>query len=223
MNDFAKDYVDVAERIREFYKAHPNGRIITDKPRIIKDLEGKAYIEVTAYVYRDKEDETPAGTDTAWEPWPGRTSFTRDSEMMNASTSATGRALVYAGISSKKIASRDDVVRRRAEQDADTQSGITPHVTVARSTSPDTKLSNGAWMNEPTANITDAQMRKIQAQLATLNIAKGERSRTYVADLLKRDVTSMSQLTKLEGSKIIERLTEIIAKTQQLATSGEAS
>jgi hypothetical protein len=78
-------------------------------------------------------------------------------------------------------------------------------------------------MNEPTANITDAQMRKIQAQLATLNIAKGERSRTYVADLLKRDVTSMSQLTKLEGSKIIERLTEIIAKTQQLATTGEAS
>ena len=88
---FANDYVDVAERINQFYKMHPNGRIVTDDPIIIKDLDGKAYIQVTAYAYRDINDEHPAGKDTAWELWPGKTNFTRDSEMMNCSTSATGR------------------------------------------------------------------------------------------------------------------------------------
>jgi hypothetical protein len=213
MNSFANDYVDVAERINQFYKLHPNGRIITDDPIIVKDLDGKAFIQVTAWVYRDLNDEQPAGKDTAWEPWPGKTNFTRDSEMMNASTSATGRALVYAGIASKKVASRDDVVKRRAEQAAETNAAIQPPAP-----RPESMGSNGKWINEPTSGVTDAQVRKIQAQLATLNVAKGERSRTYVSDILKRDVGSISQLTKLEGSKLIEQLTETIAKTQAVAT-----
>jgi hypothetical protein len=215
---FANDYVDVAERINQFYKLHPNGRIITDDPIIVKDLDGKAFIQVTAWVYRDLNDEQPAGKDTAWEPWPGKTNFTRDSEMMNASTSATGRALVYAGVSAKKVASRDDVVKRRAEQAAETNAAIQP---TAR-TRPDTMGSNGAFINEPSSGATDRQVKAIQAQLATLNVAKGERSQTYVSDILKRDVGSMTQLTKLEASKLIDQLNETIAKTQQLIT-GEAS
>jgi hypothetical protein len=214
---FANDYVDVAERINQFYKLHPNGRIITDDP-ITVEIDGKAFIQVTAWVYRDLNDEQPAGKDTAWEPWPGKTNFTRDSEMMNASTSATGRALVYAGIASKKVASRDDVVKRRAEQAAETNAAIQPSAPRPR---PESMGSNGKFINEPTTSITDAQVRKIQAQLATLNVTKGERSKSYVSDLLKREVTSMSQLTKLEGSKLIEQLTDVISKTQ--AALGDAS
>ena len=58
---------------------------------------------------------------TAWEPFPGKTPFTRDSEMMNAATSALGRALGYMGLGlARSIASRDEVEtaqRRQPEEE----------------------------------------------------------------------------------------------------------
>jgi len=219
---FANDYVEVAERVSLFFQKYPDGSIQADEAKIVTIGE-KAFITVIARAYRTPDDPRP-GIAQAWEAWPGKTNFTRDSEAMNAETSAVGRALGLLGIASKRsIATREDVLRRKAEQDADTKSSITPPSAPTPRKTPDTFLSNGTWMNEPTANITDAQVRKIQAQLATLNIAKGERARIYVQDIVKHEISGISQLTKLEASKVIEQLTTVIAKTQQLATSGEAS
>jgi hypothetical protein len=217
MSGFANDYVEVAERVSLFFKRYPEGSIQADEAKIVTIGE-RTFITVVARAYRTADDERP-GVAQAWETFPGKTNFTRDSEAMNAETSAIGRCLGVLGIASKRsIATREDVQRRQADQVAETNAAIQPAAPAPR---PESMGSNGKWINEPTTGVTDAQVRKIQAQLSTLNVAKGERSRTYVSDILKRDVGSISQLTKLEGSKLIEQLTETIAKTQQLA--GEAS
>jgi len=218
MSGFANDYVEVAERVSLFFQKYPNGSIQADEARTVT-IGDRCFITVVARAYRTADDERP-GIAQAWEAFPGKTNFTRDSEAMNAETSAVGRALGLLGIASKRsIATKEDVQRRKAEQAAETNAAIQPAAPAPR---PESMGSNGKWINEPTTGVTDAQVRKIQAQLSTLNVAKGERSRTYVSDILKRDVGSISQLTKLEGSKLIEQLTETIAKTQQLV-AGEAS
>jgi hypothetical protein len=222
VSGFANDYVEVAERVSLFFQKYPEGSIQADEAKIVTIGE-KAYITVRAYAYRNPEDPRP-GVAQAWEAWPGKTSFTRDSEAMNAETSAVGRALGLLGIASKRsIATREDVLRRKADQEADTRTSITPPSSSSTPRHvPDTKEANGPFMNDPFTSITDAQMRMIQRQLAMLNVAKGERSRSYVQDIVKHEIGSLSQLTKLEASKVIEKLTTVIATTEQL-TAGDAS
>jgi hypothetical protein len=49
----------------------------------------------------------------AWEPFPGPTPYTKDSELMNAETAAWGRAIVAVGLAANKtIASRQEVEAR---------------------------------------------------------------------------------------------------------------
>lgn len=112
------DYVDVSTRIGLFYKRFPDGRLTRDgDPYFVKIGQspdgsgGKDYVVYKALAYRTPEDAHPA-PGTAWEPWPGPTPFTRDSELMNAETAAIGRAIVMAGIPSQKIASQEEVQAR---------------------------------------------------------------------------------------------------------------
>lgn len=110
-------YVDVAERIGQFYTRYPDGRLCRDgDPYVISMGEGRQYVVYKALAYRDPEDARPA-PGTAWEPWPGPTNFTRDSELMNAETAAIGRAIVMVGIPSRKIASKQEVQARSNADD----------------------------------------------------------------------------------------------------------
>jgi hypothetical protein len=111
-----KDYVDVAERIRAWYEAYPNARIET---RIIEHNEKRVVIEARAYrgVKEDNGldeklgfvDDRPAGIGHSAMQIPGATPYTRGSEIENCETSAVGRALVMAGLPSKRIASDDEI------------------------------------------------------------------------------------------------------------------
>lgn len=105
------DYVDVAERITQFYERFPEGRLTTVDWDVKDDLDGKAFVWVHAKAYRTPEDPFP-GDGIAWEPVPGPTQFTKDSELMNAQTAAWGRAIVALGFDTKKIASRQEVQAR---------------------------------------------------------------------------------------------------------------
>lgn len=115
---FATDYIEVAERVSKFYELHPNGRIRSDEPTVIV-VADKVFIGVHSYVYRDDDPESAiAGEASSWEPFPGQTNFTRNSEAENAETSAIGRALAAAGIETKRsIASATEVRNRQAEKD----------------------------------------------------------------------------------------------------------
>jgi len=112
------DYIDVAERIVEFRTKHPQGsfqQLALD----FKEVAGKWYVIYTAAAYRTPDDERP-GIGTAWEPVPGKTNFTRDSELQNAETAAWGRAIVaaLAGDTKRGVASAQEVRNRRADQEA---------------------------------------------------------------------------------------------------------
>ena len=100
-----KDYVDVAERIRAWYEAYANGRIETS---VLEHSEKRVVLE--AKVYRgESADEKPAGIGHSAMQIPGATPYTRGSEIENCETSAVGRALVMAGLPSKRIASDDEI------------------------------------------------------------------------------------------------------------------
>lgn len=122
-NNFAADYVDVATRIREFREKHPEGVLRPanpDKPFWIENVEGVGLrLVYVAAAYRTPDDPTPA-IGCAWEPLPGKTPYTRDSELMVAETSAWGRAIVacLAADTKKSVASADEVRARQAEQTA---------------------------------------------------------------------------------------------------------
>jgi hypothetical protein len=104
-----KDYIDVAERLRAWFEVYPKARI---EPRLI-ELTDKRVV-FSAAVYRgESADEQPAGTGHSAMNIPGSTPYTRGSEVENCETSAVGRALVMAGLPSKRIAS-DDEIRSKA-------------------------------------------------------------------------------------------------------------
>lgn len=123
------DYVDVATRIAEFREQYPEGRLRPAdpaQPYEIKQVQGfdpggdiiqQTFIIVVAAAYRDAGDTEP-GIGMAWEVFPGRTPYTRGSELMNAETSAWGRAIIaaLASDSRKGVASREEVRNRQAER-----------------------------------------------------------------------------------------------------------
>jgi hypothetical protein len=105
------DYVDVAERLKLFKEKYPEGSLQQVRLDFI-DFAGKSWVVYTAAAYRSPEDITP-GHGTAWEPVPGTSSFKRDSEVMNAETSAWGRALsAVLGTSTKRIATRNEIPQK---------------------------------------------------------------------------------------------------------------
>lgn len=110
----AKDYVDVAERIRLFMERWPEGSFQQVAVEY-REFAGQCWVIYTAAAYRSPDDPRP-GIGTAWEPVPGKTNFTRDSELMNAETSAWGRAAVACGLETKRIASLNEVQNRQAPE-----------------------------------------------------------------------------------------------------------
>src|SRR6185503_8748663 len=106
------DYVDVAERIRQFYERYPDGRLTSGGMPKVVEIGGKPFIWYHAQAYRTPDDTLP-GDGWAAEPVPGPTQFTKDSELMNAETAAWGRAIVALGFETKKIASAQEVRNRQ--------------------------------------------------------------------------------------------------------------
>lgn len=105
------DYVDVAERLRLFKEKYPDGSVQQVRLDFI-DFAGKSWVVYTAAAYRSPDDIRP-GHGTAWEPVPGTSSFKRDSEAMNAETSAWGRAvLAVMGTSTKRIATKNEIPQK---------------------------------------------------------------------------------------------------------------
>ena len=104
------DYVDVAERIRLAKELYPEMSFQTLEDSVV-EVNGAYFVRVKVALYRDPADTRPAVC-IAWEPIPGKTPYTRDSEAMNAETSAMGRCCIAIGIPSKKVASKDEIKAR---------------------------------------------------------------------------------------------------------------
>lgn len=124
------DYVDVAQRIADFRELYPSGSLqpanLHEPWKLVQvqgfekngDVAQQTFIVYVAAAYRTAEDRRP-GIGAAWEVFPGRTNFTRGSELQNAETSAWGRAIIAVLASDSKggVASREEVANRRAERE----------------------------------------------------------------------------------------------------------
>ena len=109
------DYIEVSERIRQFVEQYPTGSLQSDWGMV--DRDGEQWLAVKAYAYRYPDDPRP-GIGHAWEPIPGRTPFTKGSELMVGETSSWGRALAAIGIAvNRGIASANEI--RSAQGRAD--------------------------------------------------------------------------------------------------------
>lgn len=116
-----ENYIDVAARIAEFREKHPEGSLEQDDLQFLSFAD-KDWIVYRAAAYRTPDDPRP-GHGTAWEPVPGRTPYTKDSELQNAETAAWGRAIVAALAADTKrgIATADEVRNRQADRDQETR------------------------------------------------------------------------------------------------------
>ena len=116
-----KDYREVPERIAEWYVRYEEGRIVCS---ILEAFTDETKWTVRAEVYRSSDPaEPPAGVGHSFLFVPGKTNFTRDSELENAETSAAGRALVMAGIPAKNVASENEIASKKS---ADVEPGPAP-------------------------------------------------------------------------------------------------
>lgn len=116
-------YNDVASRIEEFRAKHPTGCLRPANPAMAYSVEhigDQTYLVYVAAAYREPDDPCP-GIGAAWELVPGRTPYTRGSELQNAETSAWGRAIVAIGAADTRrgIASQDEVRNRASEREQD--------------------------------------------------------------------------------------------------------
>ena len=125
------DYIDVATRIIEFREKYPTGSLQSWKdPYVIEvkmpDGSIKSYMVYSAAAYRSPDDTLP-GVGWAYEPIPGPTNFTRDSELQNAETAAWGRAMVAAlAVDTKKGIASSEEVRNRQTKTTDAPAAKAP-------------------------------------------------------------------------------------------------
>ena len=143
------NYVDVPTRFAAALERWPELRIIENRPEIIT-IADKTFISVTMQAWRTPDDPVPAQA-TCFEPFPGKTSFTRDSEQMNASTSALGRVLGLMMSFGPKMASAEEVRNRQTDTH-------TPAVLVKQPEKPRTQALGANASNAP----SEAQLKYLR-------------------------------------------------------------
>lgn len=195
-------YIEVSDRIIEFRAKYPDGCLRPADPSTpyrIERIGEQTFVVVVAAAYRHPEDPNP-GIGMAWEPCPGRTNFTRFSELQNAETSAWGRALIAVGAADAKrgIASADEV-RNRSRDSARS----TPHKDLSPS-------DHG----EPRP-ITPAMTQRLHILLGEAGIKDRQDKLDYCENLAQRPLTSSKDLTFDEGRLIMATLEEAAKDTHE--------
>jgi len=179
-NNRLSDYVDVAERLRIFRDKYPNGSLQPanlEKPFELVTIGEKTFLVYISAAYRSPEDTRP-GIGSAWEPFPGRTPYTKDSELMVAETSAWGRAIMAAlAADSKRIASLDEVRARRQAEDSGHPSAEAPQ----RSQS-----GEGSSGATPATEPQERALYAISKKLDKLPPAKGTLSKVEAGKLIEK-------------------------------------
>jgi len=198
------NYVDVATRIKQLRAKHPEAVLRPanpDEPFRVVEIGGREFIIYVAACYRSPDDKMPAIA-VAAEPVIGASSFTRNSEVMNAETSAWGRAIMAAlAVDEPHVASRDEVINRRNDEPT-TESAVRqsfPKATVVEQQSneqPSKVRQLGAVASQKQVNLLHKLAR--ERQVASIE--------QHASDVVGREVASLSALTSKEASRVIESL-----------------
>jgi hypothetical protein len=193
------NYVDVRSRIQMFREKYPNGSLQPlnhDKPYEVITVGDKQFVVYVACAYRSPDDTRP-GVGTAMEPIPGRTPYTKDSELMNAETSAWGRAIVAALAVDHlpAIASQEEVRNRQTTERV---------------------IANGDWVEVPA---TVSPIKQPRGGAPASGISKplsadtpaSTKQKSFVQSILKKLELSDLDCKKLCGQSV-EDLTMTTAK-----------
>ena len=185
------DYVDVPTRLAEALKRWPDLRIQETKP-VIVTVDNQQYVEISCTVWNDAADLLPTVA-YCWEPIPGRTPYTKGSEMMNASTSCLGRALGMKGMGiGKSIASRNEVQARQPAT-------VAPVVPIRD-------------FEQPFDDTTDSKQYATPKQRGMIRALSFEKNLTmtelllHIGKVLDTPFSSVEALSKQQASQIIESL-----------------
>jgi hypothetical protein len=109
-------YIEVKDRIAKFYELYAQGRLVTGEVRLSNEPDGVPRVMVQGLAYRSPEDTHP-GVGWSWMELPGKTTYTKGSELENTETSAWGRAIGSLGILiDASIASAQEVENKRGGQ-----------------------------------------------------------------------------------------------------------
>jgi hypothetical protein len=131
-----------------------------------------SYLIVKATVYRTPDDPRP-GIDYAWELVPGRTPYSKGSELMVGSTSATGRAISMLGIATKRsIATRQEVQAAKSRQGEDFTPDYEPVPTKAMNGQPFPIPSMTKKQSDFILKLANGQIHLIEEWKASKGIKK---------------------------------------------------
>lgn len=193
------DYIEVSERLRTFIEMYPKGSLDSEWCYVQRD--GEEWLVVKAYAYRDQDDKRP-GVGHAWEPIPGRTPYTRGSELQVGETSAWGRALAALGIAvNKGVASANEVrsAQGRAEQ---------PDPVAAKSAEMGSyRTPSGGHRQEGSVVATPKQVGLLRSTMSKQHINEAVLA-DYCSQQLGFELPTdgLGSLTKAQASVIIEAL-----------------
>jgi hypothetical protein len=208
-----ENYVDVAERIRQFRAAFPTGSLQPlnlEKPFEIVEIGGKEFIIYAAAAYRTPDDPRP-GIGLAQEQAIGGSNFTRGSELQNAETSAWGRAIVAAlAADTQKIASLEEVRNRKAEQEESIPAPTPKQIERSKKEHP---ASSPAPSSAPIVSIDSTDANLISSkQIGLINFIGKEQGmnldelKELIGSILEKSDVSISHLTKREATRVIDYL-----------------
>jgi hypothetical protein len=211
------DYVDVPHRLKMLADKFPDVRIVESEPRI-RQVGDRTFIEVRVTAWRTPDDQHPAIA-YCWEPFPGDTPYTRDSEQMNAASSAYGRlvAIMLPGAFAK-LASANEVFHRAGPPAKPT--GPVPVVGGGRDPFDEEphqrqieQIVEREREKRKTASagspITQPQMKMLGATARRKGVTQAEDIRQFCVDVIGREISSARDLTKGEASQVIDKLSEL--------------
>ena len=188
------DYVDVPTRLAMALKKYPDLRIQESKPQIV-EVDAQKYIEISCTVWRDANDPMPVVA-YCWEQIPGKTPYTRGSEMMNSSTSCLGRALGFLGMGiGKSIASRNEVEAAQSRQPTAQLAPVVPLHDVEM-----------PFPDAPVQVYASNKQLGMMRGLANGQGIKGDDLKAYCSTVLGRAINTTGDLTKQDISKVIDKL-----------------
>jgi hypothetical protein len=199
------NYVDVPTRLRMALEKFPDLRMQESQP-LFREVEGKLYLEMHVTLWRDKDDQLPMIA-YCWEPFPGKTPYTRDSEMMNLSTSLIGRVLGMMGFGIEhKMASKQEVLARQQEVPTVTQ---VPATYDNGDPVPDPftdkqQTTNVVQFKNPKGKASDKQIGMIRALARGKGFAAGKPTLDGIAAIIGREIKLYDELTKADASKVID-------------------
>jgi hypothetical protein len=178
MDKRLENYVDVPQRIKLFYEKYPEGSLQMDPDLQFQTVGDQIIVIGRAYAYRNPQDEKP-GVGTAQEYLPGKTNFTRGSEIQNLETSCWGRAIGALGIGIDKAIASKEEVELAMERNK-------PDKVIMKRTNPG--------------------LKQIVELLGTQGITEKDAILAAVRGLVDREISSSNDLTDDEVALIIKNL-----------------